>query len=167
MKSSKSVLYQIGLEQSINGAKLICDCGSGIHYVYIKINLNRGGSYIDSSICIKSKKAIINLKYNEDKCFRYTISVALNHEKIKKDLQKIRKFWSFIKQFEWKGITFPSRATNCKKFKTNYNLIALNVWLIPHKKHKVSIDFKIQFRVSKLGNCFSDHGRWKIALPCC
>ena len=58
------------------------------HYVHLlcykchKINPNCGGSYIDSPYWIKNKKATIN-PINK-KCSQYVITVASNHEEIKK-----------------------------------------------------------------------------------
>ena len=37
----------------------------------------------------KNKKATINPKNKEDKCFQYALTAALNYEKIKKDPQRI------------------------------------------------------------------------------
>ena len=36
-----------------------------------KVNFKRGGSYIDTPDWIKKKKATINLKNADDKCFQY------------------------------------------------------------------------------------------------
>ena len=47
------------------------------------ISLNRGGSCIDSPRWLKNKKATINPKNNDGKCFQYAITAALNHEQIK------------------------------------------------------------------------------------
>ena len=62
-----------------------------VHLVYYKChirNQNRGGSYIDSPDWIKNKQATINLISKKDnKCFRYAVTVALNYEEIRKDLQ--------------------------------------------------------------------------------
>ena len=44
-----------------------------------KISLNRGGSYIDSPKCLINKKATINPRNNDDKCFQYALTVALNY----------------------------------------------------------------------------------------
>ena len=77
-----------------------------MYYKLHKISLNRGGSYIDSPKWLKNKKTTINLKNNDDKCFQYAITVALNHEQIKKDPQRITKIKPFIDQYNWKEITF-------------------------------------------------------------
>ena len=39
----------------------------------------RGGSYEDSLKQLKNKKATINLGNNDDNCFQYALTVALNH----------------------------------------------------------------------------------------
>ena len=41
-----------------------------------KISLNRDGSYIDSPDWIKHKKSSINLQNKDNKCLKYTITVA-------------------------------------------------------------------------------------------
>ena len=80
----------------------------------------------------KQKTAInpINKKYN--KCFQYAETVALNHEKIKKDPQSITKIKPFINKYNWKEINFPSKK---KKFKKNNKTIALNA--LHTKKEKI------------------------------
>ena len=60
-----------------------------LHYKKHKISLNRGRSYIDSPEWLKNKKATINPKNNDEKCFQYAIKVVLNHKNIVKDPQRI------------------------------------------------------------------------------
>ena len=57
----------------------------------------------------------INPKNNDDKCFQYALTVALNHEQIKKDPQRVSKIKSFIDQYNWKEINFPSHSKDWKK----------------------------------------------------
>ena len=73
-----------------------------LYYKLHKISLNRGESYIDSPKWLQNKKATINPKNNDDKCFQYAITVALNHEQMKKDLQRITKIKPFIDQYNYK-----------------------------------------------------------------
>ena len=75
-----------------------------LYYKLHIISLNREVSYIDSPKCLKNKKTTINPKNNYDKCFQYAITVALNHEQIKKDPQRITKIEAFIDQYNWKEI---------------------------------------------------------------
>ena len=51
--------YQIGLENSMKGSDFIFDCINLLHYKCPNINLNCGGSYIDSPDWIKSIKTTV------------------------------------------------------------------------------------------------------------
>ena len=62
-----------------------------IYCIIVFISLNRGGSYIDSPSWCKNKKATINPKNKDNECFKYAITVALNHEKIKMTLKEYQK----------------------------------------------------------------------------
>ena len=78
--------------QLMRGSEFVFDYIQLLYYKCHKINLNHGGSYIDSPDWIKNKKVTINPINKEDnKCFQYTVTVTLNYEKIKKDAQRIRK----------------------------------------------------------------------------
>ena len=81
--------YQEGLETKMKGSEFIFESVDLLYYSLHKISLNRGGSYIDSPSWIKNKKATINPQNKNNECFRYAITVALNHEEIKKDSQRI------------------------------------------------------------------------------
>ena len=86
------------------------------------MNVNCHGSYIDSLDWIKKKKAIINLnnkKYN--KCFQYAVTVALNHEEIGKNSERITKIKSFTYKYNWEGINFPLEKHDWKKFEKTCN----------------------------------------------
>ena len=61
--------YQKGLEESMKGSEFVFDNIDSLHYKLHKISLNRGGSYIDSPEWLENKKATINPKNNDDKCF--------------------------------------------------------------------------------------------------
>ena len=68
-----------------------------LHYVHKKINPDREGSYLDSPIWLKNKKATTNHKNNnEEKCFHYALTIALSHEQIKSNPQRISDIRHFI-----------------------------------------------------------------------
>ena len=79
-----------------------------MYYKFHRISLNRGGSYMDSPKLLKNKKETINPKNNDDKCFQYAVTVTLNYHNIEKDPQSISKIVTFIDQYIWKEINFPS-----------------------------------------------------------
>ena len=81
--------YQIRLEKAMRGSDFIFEYGHLVYYICYKINFKLDGSCIDSHDCIIDKKVKINpvnKKYN--KCFQYTMTVALNHEEIPKNSKK-------------------------------------------------------------------------------
>ena len=98
-----------------------------IHLLYYKchkINLNCGGSYIDSLDRVKKKKATVNpINKKDNKYFQYAVTVALNHEEIKKDLQRIKKIKPFINRYNCEGINIPSEKDDWR----NNVTIAVNV----------------------------------------
>ena len=99
------------------------NCVHLLQYKCYKISLTHCGSYIDSPDQIKNKKAAtapINKKDN--KCFQYPVTVALNHEKIEKDLQIIT-----ITKCNWEGINFTSAKDDWEKFEKKKVTIALSV----------------------------------------
>ena len=61
--------YQQGLEESMRGREFTFDNVDALYYDLNKISLSRGGPYIDSSEWLKHKKATVNPKNNDDRCF--------------------------------------------------------------------------------------------------
>ena len=80
-------------------------------YKLHKKSLIRGRSYTDSPKLIKIKKATINPKNDDNKCFQYALTVALNYQNIKKDSQRISKIKSFIYQYNCKEIFHHTKKT--------------------------------------------------------
>ena len=103
----KSLLekYQENLEEKMSGSEFVFDGINSLYYDLNKISLNRGGgSYINLPEWIDNKKAIINPKNNDDKCFQYALTVALNYEQIKNHPERISKIKPFINNYNWKKI---------------------------------------------------------------
>ena len=80
--------YQIVSETSVRKSDFMFDFIQLLYYKYYKISFKRGGSYIDSPDWIKHKKAIINPKSKNDKCFQYAGTVSLNYREIKWNPEK-------------------------------------------------------------------------------
>ena len=100
----------------MRGSEFVYDSVDALYYNLNKVSSSRGGSYIDSPKWLKNKKAIINPKNNDGKCFQYDLTAALNYEQIKKDPQIISKIKPFTDQYNWKEIDFPSHSKDWKKF---------------------------------------------------
>ena len=89
---------------------------------------------------MKNKKATINPVSDDNKCFQYSAIVALNHEKIGKNSQKISTIKAFVNKYNWKGINCPSRKDDWKQFEKNNPKMALNV-LYPEKNEYISCHY--------------------------
>ena len=67
----------------MKGSKFVFNYVHLLYYKFYEINLNCGGSYIDSPDWIKNKKASINSVNNKDnKYFQQAVTVTLNDEEI-------------------------------------------------------------------------------------
>ena len=130
----------------MRGSEFAFDNVDSLDYKLHKISLNRGGSYINSAKYLKNKKATINPK-NNDKCFQYAITVALNHEQIKIDPQRIKKIKPFIDQYNWKGINFPSNKKDWNEFEKNNKTIALNILYIPRNTEEIRHAYKSKYNL--------------------
>ena len=123
---------------SMRNSKSVFDYVKLLYYGCHKINLNHGGSYIDSPDWIKNKKAIIN-PIKQKKCsFQYAITVASNYEEIGRHAERITKIKTFINKYNSEGIkriNYPSENDDCKTFEKNNVKIALNVLYAKKEKN--------------------------------
>ena len=75
--------YQEGLQTKMKGSSFTLERIDLLEHHLHKISLNRGSSYINSPEWIKNKKVTINPQNTEDNnCFQYAITVALNYQNI-------------------------------------------------------------------------------------
>ena len=128
--------YQDNLQNKMKGSDFIFN---GINYLYIDLNritISKGGFYIDSLKWLKDKKCTINQKNNDNKCFQYATTLALNFNDIKKDRQRITKIKPFIDNYNWNDINFRATKKDCNKFEVNNKNVALNILYVPYNTKK-------------------------------
>ena len=113
-----------------------------------KISISRDGSYIDSPKWLKNKKSTINPKNNDYKCFQHAITLALNLDKINNHPDRISKNKTFIEEYNWKDIDFPSTNKDWKKFQIN-NDVALNILYVPYDTKKIEIAYKSKYNLTR------------------
>ena len=75
-------------QNQLRGNEFVFDNIDLLCYKLHKISLNRGGSYINFPEWLKNKKDD-NSKNNDNNCFQYALTVALNYQGIKKNPQRI------------------------------------------------------------------------------
>ena len=135
----KSLLqnYQKRLEESMRGSNFVFDSVDLSYYHLQKTSLKRtGSSYIDSPEWLKNKKTTINTKNNDDNCFQYALTAALNYQNIKSHPERVSNLKPFIDQYNWKGINLPSHKEDWKKFESNNKLNGLNILFEPYNTKK-------------------------------
>ena len=101
--------------------------------------MKRGKLYIKSPEWLENKRAKINPKNNDDKCFRYGLTVALDYDKIEHHPERISNIEPFIDKYNWNDIDFPSRVKDWKNFEQNNEIIALNISYLPHNTKQIRL----------------------------
>ena len=91
--------YEENLQNKMRGSDFEFDGVNFLCYDFNEISLYRGGSYIDSPKWLKDRKSTINPKNNDDKCFQYAITLALNLDNIDNNPERVSKIKPFINQY--------------------------------------------------------------------
>ena len=108
--------------------------GTGWHFHSV-INLEihtvewdplKGSSYIDLPKKLKDKKAITNIKNNDDKCFLWCVLRALNPVKMNKEIID-GTLKSKIDTLNMKDIKYPVSLSDIKKFECLNSSISISV----------------------------------------
>ena len=94
-------------------------------------------TFIESPEWIKNKKCTINPQNKDNKCFQYSVTISLNHQKIKKNSERISKIKPFINNLNCNNINFPPQEQDFKTSEMNNKSIAFNV-LQEVNKNKVN-----------------------------
>ena len=100
--------YEENVQNKMRGSDFEFDGVNLLYYDFNKTSINRGGSYIDSSKWLKDKKSTVNPKNNDDKCFQYAVTLALNLNNIDNHPKRVSKIKPFIEKYNWEDIDFPS-----------------------------------------------------------
>ena len=88
------------------GSSFVFESVDLLSYHIHKTSLRRGNSYVKSSEWLINKRATINPKNKDDKCFQYSITVAINHQNIENHSEIISSTEPFIDQYNWDDIEF-------------------------------------------------------------
>ena len=143
----KSFLTNYQNEEKIlrNGSNFVFESVDLLSYHIHKTSLKRGKSYIKSPEWILNKRATINPKNKDNKCFQYSITVALNHQNIENHPERISNIKPFINQYNWEGIDFPPGIKNWEKFERNNKTTARNILFVPHNEKEIRHAYKSKY----------------------
>ena len=146
-----SFLSNYQTEEAIlkNGSNFVFESVDLLTYYIHKTNMKTGKSYIKPSEWLAAKKATTNSKNNDDKCFQYAITVVLNHQKIENHPERISNIKHFINQYNWKGINFPARKKDWRKFEQNNESITINILFVPKNEETINIAYKSKYNCKR------------------
>jgi hypothetical protein len=88
-----------------------------------------GSNYIELPGWISAKKATINIKNDDQKCFKYCMSYHKHKHEIKKDPQRLYHYKQWNNDYNYEGIAFPVSADDINKF-CKQNNVSVNVYII-------------------------------------
>ena len=129
-----------------NGSNFEFESVGLVSYHIHKTSLKRVNSYIKSPEWVANKKAIINSKNVDDRCFEYSVVAALRHKKIKSHPERIQgNHHLFSCDYNWCGIDFPAGIKEWKRFEKNNETIALNILQVPHDEIKITHAYKSEY----------------------
>ena len=104
-----------------------------------------GKSYKPLPKSLNNKKAIINIKNDDDQCFKWAITRALNP--VNNNLERVTKILKMqAEKLNWEGLEFPTKVKDIHKFE-NQNNINVNVFSYDDETKKV-----YTLRLSKMDN---------------
>ena len=87
-----------------------------IHMMYNKYNPTRAGKYINLPKWISLKKACINIKNKDEKCFKYAIQCGYHKIYEKSHPENIYHYKKIEDGLGFDGINFPANNNDIDKF---------------------------------------------------
>ena len=92
------------------------------------LSSQKGVYYIDLPKEVKTKKAVINVKNKDNRCFEYAILSAQHHDEIKASHQRPSKYKEHLGKLNFTGIDFPVSLKDIDKFEKQNHGIGVNVF---------------------------------------
>ena len=137
--------YQETLENKMEDSSFVFDYINFLNIKFHEVDLIRGASYIKEDKWISNKKATIdpkNDKGEDNYCFMYAVTVALNHNEIGAPPERINKILPYIQKYNWNRINFPSQRKDSERLEKDNTDIALSILSVPHNKKTIKLRYK-------------------------
>ena len=85
----------------------------------------RASTYLPLPKVIKDKKACINIKNDDQKCFLWSVLASLHPQS--ENVERVTKYRSYENELNMDGIEYPVKVVDITKFE-NFNNISINVF---------------------------------------
>ena len=150
----------------MRGSDFIFDSVQIMYYKCHKVIFRCGGSYIDFPDWIKKKKATINPKNKNHKCFQYAVTVPLTYVEIKWNPERVSNIKLFVNKCNWKRINYSSKTDNWETFEKNNSAVALNILYIKEKEIYPAYITKINSNCEKNSINYSKRRKRRLVSSC-
>lgn len=115
----------------INSSGWVFENTVSIEIKTIKYKPLRGSSYIELPEWIKNKKCCVNVKNNDNECFKWAVLSCLFNSQANQDkLYKVNQYKKFEDKVNWQNIKFPTKIDDIQKFEKNNETISINIFII-------------------------------------
>ena len=117
---------------------------------YDKHNPTRGGKFIPLPKWVSSKKACINIKNQDELCFKYSVQCRICKVYEKDHPKRVSHYKSLNDELNWDNVNFPSSYADIDTFEENNGgKVAVNVYFIDPEEGKQSILLHRQTKVQR------------------
>ena len=126
LSSIREVIYErlAKLEHAVGSGWVLLSIDS-IFMRFAELKVSAGSSYKPLPADVKNRKAILNMKNNDNECFKWAVTRALNP--VKRDGERVTKILhNQAEQFDWMGVKFPASFKDIDVFE-NLNKISIKV----------------------------------------
>ena len=119
-----------------------------IHMMFNKYNPTRAGKYIHLPKWISLKKACINIKNKDDKCFQYAIQCGY-HKIYEKSHSENFYHYKKIEDCLNFGINFPANNNDIDRFEELNHNVSVNVFEVDEEQEQIVISRKLKNKDAK------------------
>ena len=121
-----------------------------LKFNYDKYNPTRGGKFIPLPKWVSNKKACINIKNQDEKCFKYSVQCGICKVYEKDHPERVSHYKNLNDELNWDNVNFPSSDVDIDTFEENNGgKVAVNVYFLDPEEGKQSILLYRQSKVSK------------------
>lgn len=99
-----------------------------------------GSSYLPLPPEIKHKKAVINIRNHDEKCFMWSILAALC--KVQNHAERVSNYRKHVNKINLDGISFPVTLNQIKIFEKNNPRISVNVYVTEEERSANSDEYR-------------------------
>ena len=101
-------------QQRVSG--WILDKLIGLDLHLLEFDPLRATSYIPLPTCIQNRKAVINIKNMDEKCFLWSVVAGLYGDSHAKNHEHVSHYLEYEKEFNPQGVQFPMALKDIPKF---------------------------------------------------